>query len=88
MEGGGLCSQRISFALGETKQLRRGMSAQHKSLRNQVLDCWGRLQGLSEPRKGEVNMVGWVVRECSLEEVGYSRALGSEKSTDNHRDRY
>lgn len=33
-------------------------------------------------------MLGWVVRVCFLEEVGYSWALGNEKPVDNHSHRY
>lgn len=37
-----------------------GTSAQHERLRSQVLDGWGRLQGLLEPRREELSMLaGW-----------------------------
>lgn len=40
-------------------------------------------QGLSEPRQGDASKLGWVVRECFLEEGGYNWALGTEKSVDD-----
>lgn len=48
----------------------------------------GRRQGLSEPREGEVDVQGWAIKECFLEEEGCSWALGKEKSVDSHNYRY